>query len=363
MFGGNFYNDDDHMVFRSGNGGGMGMGGPPSSSRRNRRFDEYFRCYPIAVLDRRELNYGGKIIMPPSALEKLTRLHIAYPMLFELRNGTKEATTHAGVLEFIAEEGRVYLPYWMMQRLQLEPGDLIQIKSTDLPSGRFVKLQPQSMQFITAISDPKAVLENVLRNFSALTRDDVFQFLYNDEVFEIAILEVKPENPHSAISCVETDLEVDFAPPLDYVEPIRQPTPAIVGPDRMGSVTPVITEGSMAKAIGYAGLTSAAAVPANAKFSGVGHKLKATRNTSAPGTPPRTSTPVPVSVSFLAPVSNNSNGSPRPLRLPPGQLFFGYPYNPVRKDGEDKDAAEAKPSMFFSGKGQTLRSGDRKSVV
>jgi ubiquitin fusion degradation protein 1 len=50
--------------------------------------------------------------MPPSALEKLTRLEIAYPMLFELINGRQQKVTHAGVLEFIAEEGRVYLPYW-----------------------------------------------------------------------------------------------------------------------------------------------------------------------------------------------------------------------------------------------------------
>ena len=51
--------------------------------------------------------------MPPSALDKLTRLHITYPMLFELINGAKDTTTHAGVLEFIAEEGKIYLPFWV----------------------------------------------------------------------------------------------------------------------------------------------------------------------------------------------------------------------------------------------------------
>lgn len=34
-------------------------------------------------------------------------------MLFELRNPGKQRHTHAGVLEFIAEEGRVYLPHWV----------------------------------------------------------------------------------------------------------------------------------------------------------------------------------------------------------------------------------------------------------
>ena len=49
--------------------------------------------------------------MPPSALEKLARLNISYPMLFKLSN--KDRSTHCGVLEFVAEEGRVYVPHWV----------------------------------------------------------------------------------------------------------------------------------------------------------------------------------------------------------------------------------------------------------
>lgn len=94
-------------------GGPMGRG----SSVSTRRFDQIYRCYPVAMLNanRDNVSHGGKVIMPPSALDKLTRLHISYPMLFELRNHSKKGTnvTHAGVLEFIAEEGRIYLPHWV----------------------------------------------------------------------------------------------------------------------------------------------------------------------------------------------------------------------------------------------------------
>lgn len=97
---------------------------PPSMLRRmaggaSARFDEYYRCYPVVMLpgpERESVNHGGKVFMPPSALDKLTRLHITYPMLFELINGSKEKMTHAGVLEFIAEEGKIYLPYWVRIR-------------------------------------------------------------------------------------------------------------------------------------------------------------------------------------------------------------------------------------------------------
>lgn len=81
-----------------------------------RRFDEYYRCYPTVMMpgsEREDLNFGGKIIMPPSALEKLSRLEVQYPMMFELHNGAAEKVTHAGVLEFVAEEGKVYMPHWV----------------------------------------------------------------------------------------------------------------------------------------------------------------------------------------------------------------------------------------------------------
>lgn len=51
--------------------------------------------------------------MPPSALEQLTRLNINYPMLFKITNKKTNRITHCGVLEFIADEGKVYLPLWV----------------------------------------------------------------------------------------------------------------------------------------------------------------------------------------------------------------------------------------------------------
>lgn len=54
------------------------------------------------------------VIMPPSALEHLTRLNINYPMLFKLTNKKTNRVTHCGVLEFVADEGNVYLPLWVI---------------------------------------------------------------------------------------------------------------------------------------------------------------------------------------------------------------------------------------------------------
>lgn len=80
------------------------------------RFDEYYRCYPMVMApgaERPELNYGSKIFLPPSALDKVSKLHVQWPLLMEIINGEKGKHSHSGVLEFVAEEGRAYLPQWV----------------------------------------------------------------------------------------------------------------------------------------------------------------------------------------------------------------------------------------------------------
>ena len=97
------------------------------------------------------------VIMPPSALASITQMDLEPPWMFKLRNPENPAaSTHAGVLEFIAEEGCVHLPQWMMKTLRLDEGDAIRVTGAELPKGQFVKLQAQSTMFLE-ISDPKAV--------------------------------------------------------------------------------------------------------------------------------------------------------------------------------------------------------------
>lgn len=103
-------------------------------------FRKQYTCYSVSLFpgnEREDVERGGKskfysilghcdfhtfviiiyefsVIMPPSALEALTRLNITYPMLFKLTNGKMSRTTHCGVLEFVADENKVYLPYWVI---------------------------------------------------------------------------------------------------------------------------------------------------------------------------------------------------------------------------------------------------------
>ncbi|MEW5300017.1 MAG: hypothetical protein WDW36_002980 [Sanguina aurantia] len=193
-----------------------GGGFNPFAGLNHGTFEAFYRAMPVAFIDKQSAEFGDKVILPPSALERLASLHTEYPMLFNVESSTSGRSTHCGVLEFIAEEGVVYMPHWMMQNLLLQVGDRVKFKNVSLPKGSYVKLQPVTSDFLD-ISNPKAVLERTLRSYTCLTVGDCFVVNYNNKNYEIEVKEAKPKN---AISVVETDCQVDFEAPKDYVEPV-----------------------------------------------------------------------------------------------------------------------------------------------
>jgi ubiquitin fusion degradation protein 1 len=197
---------------------GMGFGFHPPS---NGPFIEQFRCLSFSFLqNKQDKENGDKIILPISAFQKLAGMRVQYPMQFELRNENVVPIrrTHVGVLEFTAPEGQMFVPYWIMQNLLLEENELITVRNVSLSLATFVKFRPLSVDFLE-ISNPKAVLESTLRNFSCLTKDDQICLQYNGKNYFIEIVELKPVTPENAVSIVEADVNVDFEPPVGYVDP------------------------------------------------------------------------------------------------------------------------------------------------
>lgn len=234
-------------------------------------FQHTFKCHSMAVLGKPDLENGGKIILPASALEMLARLRIEYPMLFEISHPTKGNKTHCGVLEFTATEGTCGLPFWMMKNLEIEEGGFINVKSVNLQKGTFVKLQPMSSAFYE-ISNPKAVLEMCFRNFAALTQGDILSIQYLNKTFYLSVLETKPAK---AISIIETDINLDFAPAPDYKEPTK--------PDKME-----IKEETNKRPKIESDSEEEEAQPSFKPFTGTGYSLKG-KSTPLSGSPATTS--------------------------------------------------------------------------
>ncbi|GAM23192.1 hypothetical protein SAMD00019534_063670, partial [Acytostelium subglobosum LB1] len=188
------------------------------------KFEQTFNVMNISLSGRPNLEQGGKILLPVSVLNKLTRLNIQYPMMFEISNPKSHRSSHCGVLEFTAEEGVCYMPKWMMNNLRLNDNDNLKIKSALLPLGNFLRIQPHTQSFLE-ISNPKAVLESALRSFSAMTKSEDFVIEYNKNKYTLRVLDIKPDGQSHAISIVEADVSVDFAPAMDSKE-VTEPKPA-----------------------------------------------------------------------------------------------------------------------------------------
>ncbi|KAG8734459.1 ubiquitin fusion degradation protein [Ceratobasidium sp. 423] len=372
------YYDEDGMLPNA--PGGLFAPNFGGSARRGRRqYDEYLKAYSMAMLPGRErvnVSYGGKIILPPSSLANLSDLDLESPWFFQLKNPSNQAaTTHAGVLEFIADEGCAHLPHWMMKTLRLNEGDPIRITSITLPKGNFVKFQAQEKEFIE-VSDPKAVLESSLRNFSALTQGDIFEIQYNMLTFSFLVMELKPEQSNAGgpagINIIDTDLEVDFATPKGYVEPVRTPA---APPPTMAEKLKININGSTpgssrpGSSLGIAGPSAgpSADVPGGFDpFKGAGQTLSG-RKTKGKGksarkieevdpgsTIIRTDKPRTMTTDDL----ENTARAPAPLGLPFGKLFFGYPVVPYKEPETIEAPPEPEPTSF-SGSGQTLSGGSR----
>ncbi|KAL9130339.1 MAG: hypothetical protein Q9217_001441 [Psora testacea] len=216
---------------------------------------------------------GDKIILPPSALERLLsaatvtvtrnappqtssfdpynpysfaaerrareqlierQQYLPHPLTFRLVNPDNGRTIYAGIREFSAEEGAVGLSPFLREALgiheniqngrdtksvdlsiassDLKVTDTLQritVHVEELPKGSFVKLRPLEAGYDA--EDWKALLEQYLRdNFTTLTKGEEIGIPAGKEVFRFLVDGLKPKE--EAVSLVDTDLEVDIEP-------------------------------------------------------------------------------------------------------------------------------------------------------
>ena len=197
-------------------GGGFGGQG-----RGPTRFDEQYRVYPVIMMDKGHMEDGDKILLPSSALEAITRMEVDWPIMLKVANEVKGRRTHCGVLEFTATEGCCFMPHWIMQNLLLAEGDIVRVQNVSLDKCSFIKLQPLSEDFLESIQNPRPIMEHQLRKFSCVSMGDQLRLPYLDTEFFLEVKEVQAwvggqKVPAEAASIIETDCEVDFAPPPGY---------------------------------------------------------------------------------------------------------------------------------------------------
>ena len=293
-------------------------------------------------------------------------------MLFRLSNPATGMSTHCGVMEFSAKEGTAYVPYWLMQNLLLEANNVIEVENVSLPKGTFVTLQPHSKAFIE-LSNPRVVLEKVLRGFSCMTQGDTIRIMVDGISYYLDVVEVKPGN---AVSVIETDMNVEFAPPKDMDESSAAPSAAASAspspnpsPGLPVAPSPVFNDGQV-----LPGGTPSPAVDANKQDDssggyfarlGKGHSLKdkkkkkkkKKRSASSSNDNGHSGVTAAAAAASEAASSSAAAASP-PQRKVVKKGKWNYVYEVDPKTGKQRllrrESAGARKFSAFAGKGHTL---------
>ena len=187
-------------------------------------YSDHFTVVPAPHGDR--IEKSGKVLLPGSVLHAVSTKRVVYPLQFTIQT-YNNTHTHCGVWEFTATEGQVVMPRWMMHLLTVKAGDPVQMTTAALPKAGLVKLRPREYKF-TELHNPRAVLENVMKNFSCISKGDAIPIYHGLETFTMDVMEIKStsgSNVHAA-SVIDTDLKVDFERPLDMpASPVRTTAP------------------------------------------------------------------------------------------------------------------------------------------
>lgn len=181
-------------------------------------FIEVYRAYPASFLGRSDVELTNSIILPTSALFKLSQMKNfgseTDPITFRIMNIELNYSTHCGVLDFTGDEDVCYLPIHMFNRLNLMEGAAVNIRNVYLEKGKFIKFRPHKTEFVM-YENPKVILENGLRTYICVTKGDTISISFNKKNYYLDVLECKPKD---TICLTNVDVEVDFSEPIDYQE-------------------------------------------------------------------------------------------------------------------------------------------------
>ena len=178
-----------------------------------------------------KLRCSNKILLPESMLFEITKDNhdsLAQKLYFKVSNKDTQYGEVCGVHEFSAPPGVVNLPYHIMESCSLEEGSTVQVDLLSPPKGNFMKIRLHNSKEFSKLSNPKAVLEKIMsRDYPVVTQGQTIALNYVElnKVFMVDVVETKPSE---IIEIINTDINVDFDKPLDYVEPPpkEEPKPA-----------------------------------------------------------------------------------------------------------------------------------------
>ena len=173
---------------------------------------------------RMDLEKGDKVLLPSRLLEMvLDRFGNLPPLLvFSVSPLRTRQTTFVGVLEFVAPDDSIVLPFWLFKDMALNEDEIVRIGIVEsLPKASYLKIRPHRTKFVE-LGDPTAILNKHLRDFTVAKKDQRIIINILNEEFMLDVMDIKPENKYNAVSLINADINLEFDVPLDYKEPVKK---------------------------------------------------------------------------------------------------------------------------------------------
>mmetsp|Transcript_26786 Transcript_26786/g.64957 ORF Transcript_26786/g.64957 Transcript_26786/m.64957 type:complete len:682 (+) Transcript_26786:157-2202(+) len=189
----------------------------------------------LQCLESGRANDTDRLVLPPSALERIVDAKVPFPVVFKLSRGVdrggggnvrsggggadddskmdietpsdqKLECVHASVREFTAPSMMAHVPKHILERLGAADGEILNFESILLPKAKSVSFQPNTGEwFLIDEEERKAVLEFNLRAHQFLERGGSVKVEYLGKEYVMKVKELEPDDV-DAVSITDTDL-------------------------------------------------------------------------------------------------------------------------------------------------------------
>lgn len=188
---------------------------------------------PMGVFSHGHVQTGDKMSVPRNFWTAIESSKAEVPWLMEVSRvdmfervevSDKYTAAHlervvGGPLDFRAPPNYIFLPWWQMRALGLQPRDVVDVRLiTTIPPGSAAQLRPHSSKFAKEIANPQAVLETELKHYSSLTRGSTIAFDYNGQRYWFDVVELRsaPKGEKCPVVKVQDcDIATEFLPAKD----------------------------------------------------------------------------------------------------------------------------------------------------
>jgi len=214
-----------------------------SNQNQTKTFQQKYRVFSAAFWQKNgtpiDLEKSDKIVLPPSALSRLTECNASFPVLLKIQlidSGTNKvlpSSVFSYVVDYSAPEGLVYMSSWMVTKLNLDQSGQSVVELNlptpnnlkyQCPMADFLQLQPHSLQLMLLENVTNLVHAALSSYYSSLRVNDEITVYSKGKQHKLSVVKISGKDTSYSPKCVRLhpgndnadNLMLGFSEPRNY---------------------------------------------------------------------------------------------------------------------------------------------------